>query len=55
MIEARATDHETMIRRLADRAKALAEAVGTSRLLARRADPVRWRKARLLWPLFAKD
>ena len=55
MIDAQSTGGEALARRLADRAKTLAVAVGTSRLLARRADPARWRKARLLWPLFAKD
>lgn len=42
-----------LARRLARKARALAQARAESRLLARRADPGRWRKARLLWPLFS--
>jgi hypothetical protein len=41
--------------RLADRAGQLARVVIENRLRARRADPHRWRKAGLLWPLFTKD
>lgn len=41
---------ETLASRLAARAKALAEA----RAIARRAGEGRWRRAKLLWPLFAK-
>lgn len=40
---------------LTRKAVALAEAAIASRRLARRADPSRWRSARLLWPLFTKD
>jgi hypothetical protein len=40
---------------LAAKAAALARAHGETVLRARRADPTRWRRARLLWPLFAKD
>lgn len=38
---------------LARKAARLAEARAEDRLLAQRADPRRWRMARLLWPLFA--
>jgi len=41
--------------RLADKAARLAEARGETLLRARRGDPSRWRRAALLWPLFAKD
>lgn len=44
-----------LTRRLAERVRKLAEAHAANRLLARRAEPRRWRDARLLWPLFAKD
>lgn len=40
--------------RLAARAGALAVAHVTTRLLARRGDERRWRRAALVWPLFAK-
>lgn len=39
--------------RLIAKARALAEAHALARTLRRPAE--RWRKARLLWPLFAKD
>jgi hypothetical protein len=41
--------------RLADTPAQLAEARGDSALRARREDPSRWRRATLLWPLFAKE
>jgi hypothetical protein len=41
--------------RLADKAARIAEARTASLLRARRGDPSRWRRAVLLWPLFAKD
>jgi hypothetical protein len=40
--------------RLIEKAAALATAHGRTRLLARRQDERRWRRAGLLWPLFAK-
>ena len=40
--------------RLAAKARALAEARTENAVLARRGDPLRWRKAALLWPLFTK-
>lgn len=50
MIEA-SVDGGALTERLTARAKAIA----TARLSARRDDPRRWRRARWLWPLFAKD
>jgi hypothetical protein len=41
--------------RLAAKALALAKARATRRALAQRDDPARWRRAGLIWPLFAKD
>jgi hypothetical protein len=41
--------------RLAARAAGIAEARAEAALRARRADPSRWRRAAVLWPLFAKD
>lgn len=41
--------------RLARRAAMLAEAHAETALRARRADPLRWRLSRLLWPLFARN
>jgi hypothetical protein len=40
--------------RLAERAGKLAIASATSRVLAARKDESRWRRAGLVWPLFAK-
>lgn len=40
--------------RLAERAARLAAARAEGTARARRADPWRWRKAGLLWPLFGK-
>jgi len=41
--------------RLTARAARLARAYGEMRLRERKADPIRWRRAALLWPLFTKD
>jgi hypothetical protein len=41
--------------RLAARLLARARALAAQRQLARRADPRRWRRSGLLWPLFGKD
>ncbi|MXO91222.1 hypothetical protein GRI41_10335 [Altererythrobacter aquaemixtae] len=41
-------------RRLAARAKRIAIAHGENAIRSHRSDPSRWRKARLLWPLFRK-
>lgn len=45
---------EELALRLAAKAQALAEAKIERDALARRGDPQRWRKAALVWPLFAK-
>jgi hypothetical protein len=45
---------EELAQRLEDQAEALARAHAEQRLLALRNDPRRWRRAHLLWPLFAK-
>jgi hypothetical protein len=43
-----------LLKRLAARAGTLAKAKAERDALARRGDPARWRKAALVWPLFAK-
>ena len=55
MIRAKATAGAGFAARLAARAAKLTEACEEARLRARRDDPSRWRRAALLWPLFAKD
>jgi hypothetical protein len=56
LLEARSTPPAaTFAARLADKARRLAEARAEERRLAEANDPWRWRKAPLLWPLFAKD
>lgn len=40
---------------LAARLLARAKALAAARALARRGDPLRWRRASLLWPHFGKD
>ena len=42
------------VQQLVRQAERLARAHGETTLRARRADPRRWRLARLLWPLFSK-
>ena len=55
MISAEAkTPFEALAAQLAARARALAEARAESDLLARQGHASRWRRAALLWPLFAK-
>ena len=54
MISAEAPDFTALARRLAAKAGALAEARAESATRKTRGDPVRWRKARLLWPLITK-
>lgn len=44
----------TLVSRLAAKAATLATAAAENRLRARRADPLRWRLPRLLWPLLSK-
>jgi len=55
VIEAKTAPGAGLAARLAARAAQVAVAAAETRLLARRGDPTRWRRARLLWPLFAKD
>ena len=55
MIEAKTSDSAGFVQRLAAKATALAEAYAASRLLERRADPTRWRRAGLLWPLTTRN
>jgi hypothetical protein len=49
------TEARDLFARLAARAARLAEARAETALRSRRDDPTRWRRAGLLWPLFAKD
>lgn len=51
LIEARLGGGQGLAASLAERARTLAAAHAESALRARRGDPWRWRKARLLWPL----
>jgi hypothetical protein len=48
-------DARDLVVRLAAKAARIAEAHAEAALRARRDDPARWRRAGLLWPLFAKD
>ncbi|MCX7284211.1 MAG: hypothetical protein NTX28_09235 [Novosphingobium sp.] len=52
MIEA-STQIGPLVQRLVEKAEALAKARAVT--MARRRDARRWRKARLLWPLFGED
>jgi hypothetical protein len=54
MIEGR-THSVGLVARLAAKAEALCRAAAETRRRSARSDPVRWRRAALLWPLFAKD
>ncbi|MEJ2409981.1 MAG: hypothetical protein P8Y48_11745 [Novosphingobium sp.] len=53
LIEAE-TDFGSLAARLVRRARALATAHIEARTLSGRDDPRRWRRAGLIWPLFAK-
>lgn len=55
MIKARLPAATGLARRLTAKAGALAGTAMENRLRDRRADPLRWRQARLLWPLFTRD
>ena len=55
MIEAKVSADGGFTAGLIQRARALAEAYGETLLRAHRDDPTRWRRAKLLWPLFTKD
>lgn len=52
MIAARTRDAAGFAARIAARARRLAEARREHLLREKRADPLRWRMPRLLWPLF---
>ncbi|BBC71598.1 conserved hypothetical protein [Altererythrobacter sp. B11] len=54
-ITARPPDRAGFAARIAARARTLAAAHAEAALRARRADPARWRMARLLWPLPARS
>lgn len=55
MIRARLSPSPAFAERAAQHVRQIAEARATSRLLARRSDPRRWRLARLLWPRFRQE
>ena len=56
MIEVRSPGFQRLAARLTAKAAKLAAAAAENRARARRGDAQRWRKPRLLWPLFfAKD
>lgn len=55
MIGARTRSGPGLAERLEAKAARLAAAHAEAMLRARRADPGRWRKARLLWPLSTGD
>lgn len=55
MIQARTGDATGLVARLTASASTLATAQAKVRLLTRRNDTRRWRRAELLWPLFTKD
>jgi len=50
-----AQDERAFFEHLKAKAAALAAAYAETRLRERRADPSRWRRAALLWPLMTKD
>ena len=54
MISAAIPDFAALAKRLETKARKLAEARAESMALARRGNPLRWRKAALLWPLITK-
>jgi hypothetical protein len=55
MITARSDPQSRAMRKLEAKAALLAAAHAERTLRARRSDPVRWRMARLLWPLLTGD
>ena len=55
MIRARLGRSGGFAARLTAQAERLTEAAAENALRARRADPGRWRRAALLWPLFTQD
>lgn len=56
MIDAKLTDSNgDFAARLAAQAALLAKAYGETLVRERANDPIRWRRATLLWPLFTKE
>jgi hypothetical protein len=55
MITARTPNQSHALKRLEERAARLAAAHAEEKRRSRRADPVRWRIPRLLWPLITGD
>jgi len=55
MITARSALRSRALVKLEERAARLAAAYAEDKLRSRRADPVRWRMPRLLWPLMTGD
>lgn len=55
MIFAQTDKSQGLIARLSARASAIAKAHTAARLLRRRGDPSRWRRADLIWPTFGED
>lgn len=55
MIEAHSLTSAALITRLTRKAEKLAAAHGENVLRARKRDPWRWRRSRLLWPLFGRE
>ena len=55
LISARTARSPALVTRLAERARVLAMARAETIYRARRSDAGRWRKARLLWPLFGGE
>ncbi len=54
MIKAEITGLPRLASRLTARAASLAAAAAENQARRSRRDPVRWRRAELLWPLFSK-
>jgi len=55
MITARPSNQSQALKKLEERAARMAAAHAEDKLRSRRADPVRWRMPRLLWPLITGD
>jgi len=55
MITARSVSRSRALAKLEAKAAQLAAAYAEEELRSRRADPARWRMARLLWPLMTGD
>jgi len=55
MITARSGPQGILLAQLEQKAAILAKAHAEAKLQSRRADPVRWRNPRLLWPLMTGD